>query len=325
MKPIVVVGSINMDLVCSVERIPIPGETLSGRSFATFHGGKGANQAVAVARLGYPAHMLGKVGDDEFGARLRDGLQSAGVGVQSVTVGERLSSGVALISVDASGENSIVIVAGANGAIQPADVERWQALLGSAKMILMQLEIPMDAVECTAQIAEKLQVPVMLDPAPARELSASLLQKITYLTPNETEAGALCGASVAELNATTAPEYAASLLARGPRHVILKMGQRGAYALSQGGEAFSQPAFRVQAVDSTAAGDAFNGALAVALSRGGNLRQAARFAAAAAAISVGRAGAQPSMPRESEVECLLRSQPLTTTELDATAGVAAHD
>lgn len=315
MRQIVIVGSINLDLVSSVARIPVPGETLSGLRFQTFHGGKGANQAVAVARLGHPVSMLGKVGDDQFGAELKRSLREAGVNVRSVVVAKKASSGVASILTDRTGQNSIVVVPGANAAVLPQDVKAHAALLGSAGMILCQLEVPLETVECAASIAAKYKVPFMLDPAPARALPGKLLRRVTYLTPNETEAGTLCGRSPGELTMENVGEYAAELISRGPANVIVKMGGLGAFFLTRGGRGFFQPAFAIAAVDSTAAGDAFNAGLAVALLRGEGLQQAARYAAAVAAISVSRPGAQPSMPKRTEVARFLQSARVSTSAL----------
>jgi ribokinase len=275
--------------------------------FQTFHGGKGANQAVAAGRLGYPVSMIGKVGDDQFGPELKQGLSDAGVNVRAVSMARKTSSGVASILTDKSGQNSIAVVPGANGAVSPKDVQASAAMLGSAGIILCQLEIPLETVECVAAIAAKKGVPFMLDPAPARELPTALLRKVTYLTPNESEAGALCGRSHGELTVENVADYAAELIGRGPDNVVVKMGKMGAFFLSRGGESFFQPAFAVEAVDSTAAGDAFNAGLAVAVMRGETLNCAATYAAAVAAISVSRAGAQPSMPNDREVARFLKA------------------
>ncbi len=304
-KRIVVVGSVNLDLVCSVERIPRAGETISGKRFETFHGGKGANQAVAIARLGYPVSMVAKVGDDAFGQRLQQGLETSGVNIKAVSIARQTSSGIALICTDGQGQNSIVVIPGANGKLLPKDLEKAVPLLRSAGMILTQLEIPLETVECLAALARRFGVPLMLDPAPARELSNRLLRQVTFLTPNETETAILCGAQTEELNPATAPGFARSLVRRGAQNVIIKMGSRGAYVAASAVED-SLPAFKVKAVDSTAAGDAFNGGLAVALMRGQDLLAAARFASAVAALSVTRMGAQPSMPTAREVDRFLR-------------------
>ena len=304
---IVVVGSINLDLVCSGKRIPAPGETLKGERFETFHGGKGANQAVAAARLGHPVHMIGKVGEDDFGIRLRRGLSEVGVGVKSVSVAKGESSGVALISVDAAGQNSITVVAGANDRVLPTDLEKNLPLLRSAGMILTQLEIPMETVEYLCAIARRFEVPVMLDPAPARSISRKVLRNVTYLTPNETEACALCGLSSVELTPANVAPLAEQLLSRGPSNVVVKMGKRGAYIAAADGTRRMVPAFKVKAVDSTAAGDAFNAGLAVGLVGGMPLAEAARFGAAVGALSATRPGAQPSMPSGREVARFVRT------------------
>src|SRR5262249_51053193 len=189
-KPIVVVGSINLDLVARASAIPRPGETLIGDSFRTFHGGKGANQAVAAARLGHPTIMLGNVGDDPFGAQLRDSLRQSGVCVEAIGVTPG-ASGVALILISSTGQNSIVVVSGANASLTPAQLERNSALLQSAGIFLAQLEIPLESVEFLAAFAERHNIPLLLDPAPARELPSSFLRCVTWLTPNETEADTL--------------------------------------------------------------------------------------------------------------------------------------
>jgi ribokinase len=299
-KQAVVVGSVNLDLVCSVKQIPRPGETLSGSRFEMFHGGKGANQAVAITRLGHPVSMIAKVGDDEFGERLRRGLKTAGVNTRPVSIARRTSSGVALISTDRQGQNSIVVVPGANGKLLPKDLEKAAPVIRSAGIILTQLEIPLETVEYLAALARRFDVPLMLDPAPARGLSARLMRQVTILTPNETEAATLCGAPNAPVSPSTARGFARRLLGKGARNVIIKMGSQGAYVAANSGEGFL-PAFKVKAVDSTAAGDAFNGGLAVALMQGQDLAGAARFGSAVAALSVTRMGAQPSMPTTREV------------------------
>ena len=194
-RSIVVVGSVNLDLVCTGKRIPAPGETVTGDNFETFHGGKGANQAVAVGRLGFPVSMIAKVGQDEFGPRLRQGLQAAGVNVEAVAFAKRTPSGVALITVDGHGQNSITVIPGANAQLLPRDLEKSLPQLRAAGMILTQLETPMETVEYLCTLAGRFQVPLMLDPAPARALPRKMLRHVTYLTPNETETCALCGVS----------------------------------------------------------------------------------------------------------------------------------
>jgi ribokinase len=304
-KPIVVVGSINLDLVATSAHLPAPGETVIGTAFNTFFGGKGANQAVAAAKLGYPVTMIGKVGQDAFGSQLIEGLRECGVEVSRIQkVGG--SSGVALILTDQQGENSIVVIPGANGALTPADLDESRDILRGAGMILAQLEIPMETVLHLAGCANNLNIPLMLDPAPARPLSVELLKKVTWITPNETEAGLLLVAS----NTPKADQQIADeLLNSGVRHVILKLGSRGVLVAENHNSKIHVPAYRVTAVDTTAAGDAFNGAFAVATMEGKPPVDAARFANAVAAISITRRGAQPSMPSRHEVESFLREQP----------------
>ncbi len=307
LKPILVVGSINLDLVARVERIPALGETLTGNSFETFFGGKGANQAVGVARLGHAVTMIGRVGGDEFGGRLRRGLSDAGVRTAAVKRTPGVSSGVALISVASEGRNTIIVIPGANGSLTPEDLENELASLSSAGMILTQLEVPLSVVAFLADFASSRHIPLVLDPAPARKLPASLLRKVAWLTPNETETCALCGIGPEKLNPQNAWQYANRLLEKGPRNVVIKLGTRGAFWAGADGASALVPAFQVRAVDSTAAGDAFNAGLAVALTDGKPALDAVRFASAVAALSVTRAGAQPSMPTADEVVKFLSS------------------
>jgi len=306
-KPVLVVGSINLDLVASASKIPVPGETLTGTSFQTFFGGKGANQAVAVARLGHPVSMIAKVGDDDIGKQLLGGLKTAGVRTRAIGVAKKTSSGVALIATDSAGQNSIIVIPGANGKLTASDLRKHASLISSAGMILVQLETPLDTVAALFQMARRHDVPVMLDPAPARELPPDLLRNVTWLTPNETEAAFLCGESAStELSERGARDFAEKLLALGPKNVLVKMGARGAFLASGKSTRELLPAFKVRAVDSTAAGDAFNGGFAVRLMQGKPIGDALRFASAVAAISVTRKGAQPSMPTAREVVAFLR-------------------
>lgn len=307
-KPIVVVGSINLDLVATADHVPLPGETLTGKSFNTFHGGKGANQAVGVRRLGFPVSMVAKVGDDAFGTELKASLRKAKVDVKAVKTVTG-SSGVALINIGSDGQNSIVVVPGANGKLLPKDISASSGLLRKAGMILAQLEIPLITLETLAVFAHRNKIPLMLDPAPARELPGGVLQAVSWITPNESEARILCGLAPNEaVTPGTAARCADLLLARGPKNVVIKMGAQGAYIAAADGTRQMVPSFTVKAVDTTAAGDAFNAGFAVSLLRGKEPREAARYASAVAAISVTRNGAQPSMPSARDVERFLKSQ-----------------
>ena len=301
-KPVVVVGSINTDLVAMAERIPAVGETVIGSGFQVHPGGKGANQAVAVGRLGYPVQMIGRLGQDAFGDQLRTHMQSVGVDCSGIATSEG-SSGVAVILVSGRGENCIVVAPGANNLVTPQDLDANAETIRGAGVVLAHLEIPLETVEYLAAMCKRADVPLMLDPAPARELPQSLLENVTWFTPNETEAEFFVGREHSRPERT-----AEALLARGCAGVVLKLGSRGAYVQQRGGAGQLVPAFPVNAVDSTAAGDAFNGGFATGLMLGKSPLEAARFAAAVAAISVTRPGAQPSMPTMSEVEQFLSAR-----------------
>src|ERR1700733_9883593 len=307
-KPIVVVGSINLDLVATADHVPLPGETIIGKDFRTFHGGKGANQAVGVAKLCYPVSMLGSVGDDSFGSAVKIALRSAGVSVNFVRA-VKGSSGVALINIGSDGQNNIVVVPGANAKLLPKDITAHSALLRKAGMILAQLEIPLITLETLGAFAHRYKIPLMLDPAPARELPSGLLQVTAWITPNESETRILCGLPPTEpVTAATAARCANLLLERGPKNVVIKMGVQGSFIATADGSREMVPSFAVKAIDSTAAGDAFNAGLAVSLLSGKPSLEAARYACAVAALSVTRNGAQPSMPTAREVSQFLKSQ-----------------
>ncbi len=294
-KIIVVVGSINMDLVARASEIPRPGQSLVGTGFDTTPGGKGANQAVAAARLGYLVQMVGAVGEDFFGTALLDNLNNAGVRTAAV---KRVDgpSGVATILVAENGENSIVVVPGANGKVDPEYVDSQSELICSAGMVLCQLELPIPTVKRVLDLCEQAGVPVMLDPAPAAPLPSEIWRQVAWCTPNETEAAFYLGSA-------SKPEDAAKqLTGRGVRGVALKRGGDGTYVAVAGGKAEWVRPFPVQAVDTVGAGDCFNGAFAVALLEGKDPWEAARFASAAAAVSVTRKGAQASMPSRKEVD-----------------------
>jgi ribokinase len=303
--PIVVFGSINMDLVARTPRLPTAGETITGFSFHTFPGGKGANQAVACARLGAKTYMVGRVGEDLFGGRLRDGLAAAGVDHTNVVVEAGSSSGVALIAVEESAENIIIVVPGANGRVGDRDLLRLERILTQSNVLVLQLEIPLKAVLDAARLGKENRVKVILDPAPARALPDELFPLLDIITPNETEAERLVGFPI---NTTKdAARAAKDLKVRGVQDVIIKMGSQGAFALIDGQERFFE-AFQVKAVDTVAAGDAFNGALAVALSEGFPIEEAVRWGMAGGAKSVTKEGAQASMPDRDELQSLLLKQ-----------------
>ncbi len=303
-KGVVVVGSLNMDLVAYTARIPVEGETVIGSNFQTHPGGKGANQAVAVARLGYPVSLIGRLGDDAFGAQLREHLQAAGVDVLAVATSP-CTSGVAVIVVADTGENCIVMTPGANALLTPADLDVNIKVLRGAGIVLTQLEIPLATVEHLAMICAREKIPLILDPAPAHKLPAGLLSKVAWFTPNETEADFYIGTKGSKSHDPAA--MAKTLMRKGAHGVVLKLGTRGAYLVNEGEPGTLLSPFRVKAVDTTAAGDAFNGAFATGLLMEKGPVESVRFATAAAAISVTRVGAQPSMPDIAEVEQLLKS------------------
>ncbi|MFQ5778028.1 MAG: ribokinase [Terriglobia bacterium] len=304
---IVVVGSLNIDFVVRGPRLPVAGETVSHARFETSLGGKGGNQAVAVARLGVPTAMVAKTGDDAFGQRLRSSLRAAGVRTSAVRRARGIPSGVAFVLTGPGGENQIVVAPGANSALSKADIDDGvRVLLRSAALVLAQLEVPPAPIARLAELVARQGVPLILDPAPARPLSNSLLRRVRVLTPNETEACVLCGREPCRLTFKAARRLCRQLLGRGPGTVILTLGERGALVAERGREMVYVPGFRVKAVDTTGAGDAFNGALAVGLLEGKTLVEATRLACAAAALSVTRPGAQPSMPTRAELRAFLR-------------------
>jgi ribokinase len=305
-KPIIVVGSINTDLVAVTKRVPAAGETVIGSDFQIHPGGKGANQAVAVARLGYPVRLIGRLGNDTFGAELRTHLEKAGVETTGVRTSDG-ASGVAVIVVSGHGENSIVLAPGANAKVTPEDLDENISILRSAGMVLAQLEIPLETVEYLVRICARENVPLILDPAPARDVPPGIFKDIAWFTPNQTEAAFYLGNRHSESTPQTPAEIAKMFLSNGCRGVVLKMGAHGTYLGSQGGIGSLVPAFSVNAIDTTAAGDAFNAGFATALMLGKSPLESAAFAAAVAAISVTRTGAQPSMPGMAEVEKFMKA------------------
>jgi ribokinase len=301
-KKILVIGSSNTDMILQLPTIPRPGETISGGTFTQAAGGKGANQAVAVARAGGQAIFLTKVGEDEFGAKAIADFQKDDIDVSFIKKTDTAPSGLAFIFVDAKGENSIGLAGGANEAFLPEDLSTCVPAFEESGLVLLQLEIPMITVEKAVSMAKKDQKLVVLNPAPAKELSDDLLAQIDILTPNETEAEALTGISV--VDEESAKKAANTLLQKGVKTVIITMGKNGVFIFEKG-TSVHVPAFKVDAVDTTAAGDTFNGAMVVALNEGKSLQEAVRFGQAAAALSVTKLGAQPSVPHRSEITSFL--------------------
>ena len=302
---IIVLGGINMDLATFSPRFPEPGETVVGTRFITYSGGKGANQAVAAARMDASAVMVGRVGGDSFGPQLLDGLSSAGVDVSGISVSPEESSGIAVIAIDDSAQNRITQILGANNTCGPAETDAVRRALPGASALLLQLEVSPQLSLEVARDAKALGVTVILDPGPVRPLPDGFLSLCDIITPNETEAQALVGFPVT--GPESAARAAAALLERGAGTVVVKLGAQGAYFASQDGCGMVLP-FQVDAVDSVAAGDAFNGALAVSLAEGKVLQESVTVASAAGALAVTRTGAQDSMPMRQQVEELMQSQ-----------------
>ena len=307
-KPIVVIGSINMDLVCRTAQMPKPGETVLGSDLQTIPGGKGANQAVAAAKLGEEVHMVGRVGEDDFGERLLNGLQQHKVNTRHVIITEGVASGCAMILVDKKGENSIVVVPGANAKVTPEDVDAAASVITQAAVVIMQLEIPIKTAEHAAEVCRRAGVPVILDPTPVppKGLPKALYQ-VEYLTPNQNEAEALLERrELGRMKRTKRPDarqLAERLLERGPERVVLKLGPKGAVVMDN--EVEHIKGYKVRVVDTTAAGDAFTAALAVGVAEGMELGRAVRFANAAGAKCCETFGAQPALPTRMEVETVM--------------------
>lgn len=299
---IVVVGSSNTDMVIKADHLPAAGETILGGTFFMTQGGKGANQAVAAARLNGQVTFIAKIGADVFGKQSLQLYKEDGIDTSYITIDENSPSGVALITVDDNGENCIAVAQGANGTLSVNDISKAQTSFENASIILMQLEIPPQTVEYVANLAELINVKLVLNPAPARILSDDLLKKVSVITPNEKEAEMLTGIKISDVN--SAKEAAKILAAKGIETVIITMGSEGALIFHDNVYEVA-PASKVKAVDTTAAGDVFNGALAVAISEGKDITEAVRFANAAAAISVTRLGAQASAPRRDEIDALI--------------------
>lgn len=303
---IIVVGSSNADMVVKSTRIPEPGETVTGGEFLLAPGGKGGNQAVAAARLGARVVFITRLGNDMFGEKAIQGYRNEGINTDWAVVDSNAATGVALIMVDEKGENLISVASGANHALSAEDVQKAEAEFQDTDIVVVQLETPFSALQQAANLAGKYAVPLILDPAPAppTPLSSTLLKEISCIKPNETEAQRLTGIKIVDEESTQ--KAAEKLLSFGVKSVIITRGTEGAYVFDPSTTGTNRgmfvPARSVEALDSTAAGDAFSGALAVALGRGKTLLEAAQFASLAASISVTRMGAQPSLPTLEEVE-----------------------
>jgi ribokinase len=309
---IVVVGSIVFDCVAMADRLPRKGETVLGRKFGMFSGGKGANQAVQIARLGAEVFMVGRVGKDFLAEYLLKNLNASGVDTRYVKQDASVATGACCIHVDAAGDNTIIIVPEANMACSPEDVDAAREVIASADVVVCQFEVAMPAVIHTLDLAARLGVRTVLNPAPAAPIPDGLGSKVTVLTPNETEAEAISGVALPSCefagNNGNGWEIEAStrLLSMGPQAVVITLGQRGACLTTPSGQQ-NIPAYRVSPVDVTAAGDAFNGALAVAMAEGKDMEQAVRFANAAGGLAATRAGSQPSLATRGELEDFLRT------------------
>lgn len=301
---IVVVGSSNMDLVVRAPRLPARGETLAGHDFRAVPGGKGANQAVAAARLGGIVSLVSCVGTDAFGLTLHSGFAADGIDLSHMRRVESVPTGIASITVGVDGANSIVLAAGANAELTPAWVEASEPLIASAAILLCQLEVPIETVRRAVALAARHETLVVLNPAPAMPLDRELLSHVDYLVPNESEAASLCGTPVTDID--SARHAAEILLQQGPRHVIVTLGARGVWLAGPEGREHL-PAPEVATVDTTAAGDTFIGGLAVGIAAGFGLRAAIVFGQRAAALSVTRVGAQTSIPYRREVDAFVVS------------------
>ncbi|MDZ7718599.1 MAG: ribokinase [Balneolaceae bacterium] len=299
MSKIIVVGSSNTDMIVKVPRIPAPGETILGGKFVKAAGGKGANQAVAAARSGGNVTFIANTGNDNFGKEAIEGFQKEGVNTESIFVDEETPSGVALIFVGEDGENSIAVASGANGTLTPSQIGKTEPVIADGNILLAQLETPLETIEQAIKIANKHNVKVILNPAPAQPLSDDLLKRIDILTPNQSEAELLTGIRVED--ESSAKKASEKLLSRGVKTVILTLGSEGAFVMSETIQK-TIPGFKVNAEDTTAAGDTFNGALAVGVSLGKSIEDAIIWAHAAAALSVTRMGAQPSIPNQKEIQ-----------------------
>jgi len=303
MMDIVVFGSINMDLVTRVDRLPVVGETIIGQSFETVPGGKGANQAVAAAQLGASVSMIGRVGDDVFGSHLIQSLRNSAVDCDRIMTTIGTSSGIAAIEVDIEGNNRIIVVPGANELVGADNLGHLNDCLSGAKILMLQLEIPIPTVIAAAELAAKHGVTVMLDPAPASaDIPEGLLKHITILTPNQLEAAQWVGFPINNLD--DAKRAADRLRSHGPDIVVITMGEQGSLCVAGPDEMIHTPCYPTEVVDTVAAGDAFNGGLAAALANQQSLRNSLKWATATATVAVSRKGAQSAMPTQTELHAL---------------------
>jgi ribokinase len=298
MDKILVIGSANTDMVITTQRFPNAGETVMGKDFFIFPGGKGANQAVAAARLDGNVSFICKTGNDVFGKQSIEGFVKENIDIRYSVVDEERASGVAVITVDQNGQNTIVVAGGANSKLHKEDIEKASAEYTDVAVVLMQLEIPLETVMYAASFYSSVGAKVILNPAPACELPLSIYNHIFLITPNETEAALLTGIDI--VDEESAARAAEVLLSRGVQHVVITMGEKGAY-FHDGRQSFVVAAMKVKAIDTTAAGDVFNGALAVAMAEQMPWKEAIQFAVKAASVSVTRMGAQTSAPFRKEI------------------------
>ncbi len=302
---ILVVGSINTDMMVRSKRIPVPGETIPGDNFECGGGGKGANQAIAASRLGGTVTLIGRIGDDHFGSVRLEELQNEQVNTEYVLITEEVSSGVGMIIVDNRGENAIVVAGGANLRVTPDDIYGAEECFAEADFLMLQLEIPMTAIRAAVDLANRHRVRIVLDPAPAKQLPDELYM-VDIISPNLSEAKHLTGKNANEER--MAKIVASELVNRGAKNAVLKLGSRGSMAICSDGHMYRLQPYHIDPVDSTGSGDTFTAALTVAIGRGCSIREAARFANAAGALACTKYGAQASMPGALEVEMLMRDQ-----------------
>jgi len=305
MNKIIVVGSINMDTVIKVQHIPQIGETIIAKDLKNYNGGKGANQAVSIARLGANVSMIGRIGNDDYGNKLYKDLKNENINCESIEFDNKTPTGTAFINVSERGENNIVVYQGANKRLNIEQIEKYEDIFDGAKICVIQLEIPIETVEFVVDICYQKGIKVILNPAPACELPDILLEKVYILTPNETELTFLSGIKIETIE--DIKEASKYLLDKGVKNVITTIGGKGSFLINKDVEKIFD-AIKVTAVDTTAAGDSFTGALAVALSEGKNIESAIKFATYVAALTVTKEGAQSSLPYRDEVEKFIKER-----------------